>query len=60
MGSTGLEGKDGRVREKGKVWILHLGCQTSQVFGPSMYFIKKKRDFMYCCSSLRCELCKKG
>lgn len=60
MVNTGLEGKGGRMRGKGKVWILQLGCQTSKIFGPSMYFIKKKRDFMYCLSSLRCELCKKG
>lgn len=43
--NTGLEGKGGRMRGKGKVWILQLGCQTSKIFGPSMYFIKKKKGF---------------
>lgn len=40
--STGLEGKDERMRGKGKVWILLLGCQTSKLCGPSMNFILKK------------------
>ena len=39
--STGLEGKGGRMRGRGEVRILHLGCKMSKVFGPSIYFIKQ-------------------
>lgn len=45
MTGTGLEDKDGRMRGKGKVWILQLGCQTSKIFGFSMYLIKKTPGF---------------
>lgn len=39
--STGPEGKGGRMRGRGEAWILQLGCKTSKVFSPSLYFIKR-------------------
>lgn len=35
--STGPEGEDGRMRGRGEVWILQLVCNTSRIFGPSVY-----------------------